>query len=150
MIDKNLIIQLTEECLDGTNKFVVEIKVKSGNVIDVVLDSDQSINIDDCIEVSRAIESKLDRDTEDFALNVYSAGLDQGFKLIRQYKKYIGKEVSVLLLTGKKHKGILLEVNSESIKIEIPANKKKKTEKTVAEYSFEEIKETKAVVSFRK
>jgi len=150
MIDKNLIIQLTEECLDGTNKFVVEIKVKSGNLIDVVLDSDQSINIDDCIEVSRAIESKLDRDIEDFALNVYSAGLDQGFKLIRQYKKYIGKEISVLLLTGKKYKGILLEVNSDSIKIEIPANKKKKTEKTTAEYSFEEIKETKAVVSFRK
>lgn len=150
MIDKNLIIQLTEECLDGTNKFVVEIKVKSGNVIDVVLDSDQSINIDDCIEVSRAIESKLDRDIEDFALNVYSAGLDQGFKLIRQYKKYIGKEISVLFLTGKKYKGILLEVNSDSIKIEIPANKKKKTEKTTAEYRFEEIKETKAVVSFRK
>jgi ribosome maturation factor RimP len=150
MIDKNLVAKLADEKLEGSDKFIVDIKVKSGNLIDIVLDSDSSININDCIEISRAIESNLDREVEDFALNVYSAGLDQPFKLQRQYKKYFGKEVSVLLLSGKKVKGLLMTADESKLTIEIPANKKKKTEKTIAEYAMDEIKETKVVVSFRK
>jgi len=150
MIDKDLIIKLAEEKLEGSDKFIVDIKVKTGNVIDVTIDSDSSISIDDCIKISRNIEFNLDREIEDFSLNVSSAGLDEPFKLLRQYKKYIGKEVSVLLATGKKLKGILLTVNDESLSIEIPANKKKKTEKREVEFLLEEIKETKCIISFRK
>lgn len=150
MIDKNLVIKLAEEKLEGSDQFIVEVKVKTGNIIDVIVDSDSSISIDDCIKISRNIEFNLDRETEDFSLNVFSAGLDQPFKLLRQYQKYIGKEVSVLLNTGKKVKGILFTVNDEKLSIEIPANKKKKTEKSEAGFLLEDIKETKSIISFKK
>lgn len=150
MIDKNLIIKLAEEKLEGSDRFIVDIRVKTGNVINVTIDSDSSISIDDCIKISRNIEFNLDRETEDFSLNVSSAGLEEPFKLLRQYQKYIGKEVSVLLNTGKKVKGILLTVDDEKLSIEIPANKKKKTEKSEAEFLLEEIKETKSIISFKK
>lgn len=149
-MDKDLIVKLAEEKLEGSDRFIVDIQVKTGNVINVTIDSDSSISIDDCIKISRNIEFNLDRETEDFSLNVSSAGLDQPFKLLRQYQKYIGKEVSVLLNTGKKVKGNLLTVNDEKLSIEIPANKKKKTEKSEAEFLLEEIKETKSVISFKK
>jgi ribosome maturation factor RimP len=150
MMDKDLIVKLAEEKLEGSDRFIVDIQVKTGNVINVTIDSDSSISIDDCIKISRNIEFNLDRETEDFSLNVSSAGLDQPFKLLRQYQKYIGKEVSVLLNTGKKVNGNLLTVNDEKLSIEIPANKKKKTEKSEAEFLLEEIKETKSIISFKK
>lgn len=150
MIDKDLIIKLAAEKLEGSDNFIVDVKVSTGNVIDVKVDSDNSISIDDCIKISRNIEFNLDREKEDFSLNVSSAGLDQPFKLLRQYKKNVGKEVSVLLNTGKKVKGILLSVTDKTLSIEIPANKKKKTKKSEADFLLEDIKETKSIISFKK
>ena len=150
MINKDLVQKLAEEKLEGTDKFLVEVSVNKGNKISVFLDSDSSLSIEDCISVSRHIESTLDRETEDFELNVSSAGLDHPFKLIRQYKKYQGKEVEVLKTEGNKLIGLLIEVNTDGILIEIPANKKKKTDKQQISLLFENIKETKGIISFKK
>lgn len=148
MIDKDLIRKLAETELKGTDNFLVEAKVNTGNKIVVILDSDSSISIDDCIEVSRFIESNLDREMEDFELSVSSAGLDYPLKLKRQYKKYLKKEVSVLNIEGKKLKGVLTEIFEERIQLCIPANKKKKTKELIIEISFSDIKETKGIISF--
>jgi ribosome maturation factor RimP len=150
MIDKQLISKLAETELKGTDKFIVDIKVNSGNKIVVTLDSDSVISIDDCIEVSRFIESSLDREVEDFELSVSSAGLDHPLKLKRQYKKYIDKEISVLTVEGKNYKGILKGILGDQIQLHIPANKKKKKEELNIEILFSEIKETKAIISFNK
>ncbi|NCF75542.1 MAG: hypothetical protein GWO87_03600 [Xanthomonadaceae bacterium] len=93
MIEKKKIKNLVDEKLQNTEKFLVDIKIKSGNKILVFLDSDKSITIKDCADINRYIISKLDKEKEDFELRVSSAGLDKPFKLLRQYKKNIGKEV---------------------------------------------------------
>ncbi len=150
MIDKKTISNLAETELKGSDKFLVEVKVSTGNKISVILDGDESITIDDCIQVSRFIESSLDREVEDFELSVSSAGLDQPFKLKRQYKKYLNKEVSVVTSEGKKHTGTLTRVSDQKILLQIPANKKKKTKELDIEILFSDIKETKGVISFKK
>lgn len=150
MINKQLIIKLAEAELKGTDKFLVDVTLGKGNKISVVLDSDSSIGIDDCIEVSRFIESNLDRELEDFELHVSSAGLDQPIRLLRQYKKYIDKEVSVLRAEGKKLMGVLKAIDKNQIKLFIPANKKKKTKEENLEILLSDIKETKAIISINK
>ena len=72
MITKDIISDLTNEALADSDRFLVDVKVKPGNVIEVYIDSDTAVNIDNCVEVSRYIESKLDRDVEDYELNVMS------------------------------------------------------------------------------
>ncbi|MCP4550478.1 MAG: ribosome assembly cofactor RimP [Bacteroidetes bacterium] len=150
MIDKKHIEEIVQSKLKGNDKFLVDVAVKSGNKISVILDSDTSISIDDCISVSRYIESQFDREVEDFELSVLSFGLDQPLIMIRQYLKYLNKETSILKKNGEKLKGILLEVSNRQIKVRIPANKKKKTEDQDIDILIEDIKETKGIILFKK
>jgi len=150
MIEKSKIIRLTEEHLKETDRYVVDLQIKSGNIIQVFIDGDSSVNIEECIALSRHLESNLDRETEDFELNVSSAGLDQPFKVFKQYLKNLHKEVSVLLADGKKYTGILTEANENEIALEIPANKKKKIETQELRFLITDIKETKSIISFKK
>ena len=87
MIDKKEINALVEEFLKDSGNYLVDILIASGNLITVEIDNDNGVNIDDCVELSRYLESKFDRDTEDFELTVTSAGLTSPFKTLRQYKK---------------------------------------------------------------
>ena len=66
MITKDTIVALMDEAFAGSDRFLVEVKVKSNNVIEVYVDSDTAITIDDCVGLSRFIEGKLDRDVEDY------------------------------------------------------------------------------------
>ena len=150
MIGKSKVIQLTEDHLKGTDKYIVDIQVKPNNVIQLFIDGDGSVNIEDCIALSRHLETNLDREIEDFELNVSSSGLDQPFKVFKQYLKNLNKEVSVLLKDGKKVKGTLIEAKEIEIALEIPANKKKKTEKQELRFLIDDIKETKSIISFKK
>ena len=74
MIDKLQVLSVIDTALAGTDKFLVDLKISSDNRINVAIDGDNGITIDDCIDLSRKIESSLDRDVEDFELNVASAG----------------------------------------------------------------------------
>jgi len=152
MIDKNKIAALVENFLEGSDKFLVDINIKPGNHIYVFLDSDREITISDCAEVSKYIESNLDRDIEDFDLRVSSAGIDQPYKLLRQYKKNIGRKVKVLLTDGKTFTGMLLSVSDD--KIELKPDRKKQPKKDIGEdntltLGFNKIKETKGIVTFK-
>ena len=154
MITEELIRQFTNEQLEGSNKFLISVKVRNGNHITVVIDGDEPLRIDDCIAVSKHIESKLDREVEDFELKVFSAGIDQPYVQLRQYLKNIGREVEVTLLDGAIVKGILLEANEQQIQLEEKVSKKKKQAAgTTVEKGliipFSEIKQTKEIISFK-
>jgi len=154
MITEELIRQFTNEQLEGSNKFLISVKVRNGNHITVVIDGDEPLRIDDCIAVSKHIESKFDREVEDFELRVFSAGIDQPYVLLRQYIRNIGREVEVSLIDGTIVKGILLSANEQQIQLEEKvAKKKKQANGAIAEGAltipFSDIKQTKEIISFK-
>lgn len=131
MITKDQITALTNEALADSDRFLVEVKVKPNNVIEVYVDSDTAINIDHCVEISRFIESKLDRDVEDFELSVMSWGLSGALKMDRQLQKYVGKDVEVKTKELGKIQGKLVSFDEE--KVEIQPAPKKTSKKKAAE-----------------
>ena len=117
MIEKGLIAKLAEEAIHDTDLFLVEVKVKPSNVIEVFLDSDTAVNIDQCVAVSRYVESKLDRDVEDFELSVLSYGLSGALKLPRQFAKYLNKEVEVKTKEQGKIQGTMVSYDGQQVTI---------------------------------
>ena len=132
MITKDQIASLVNEALADSDRFLVEVKVKPSNVIDVLIDSDTAVTIDNCVEVSRFIEGKLDRDVEDFELSVMSYGLSGALKLDRQLQKYVGKDVEVKTKESGKVHGKLISFDAEKVEI-MPAPKKSTKKKLVEE-----------------
>ena len=132
MITKPQISTLVEESLQDTDLFLVEVKVKPSNVIEVYVDADSAVNIDQCVAISRYVEGKLDRDTEDFELNVYSWGLSGALKLDRQLQKYLGQEVEVKTKELGKFQGKLVRFDAEQVEI-APAPKKTSKKKPAEE-----------------
>ncbi len=149
MINAEEIRKTIEQKLDSTDKFVVEVKVKPGNSITVLLDSDTSISIDDCIAVNRHIESVYDRETEDYNLVVSSSGLDQPYKMLRQYVKNIGREVEVSLLDKTIFTGKLIAADESGITVYRKTKVKKVETEESRQISFSEIKRTKEIISFK-
>ena len=155
MIQRELIINLVQEKLQDTDCFLVDVIVSKDNNIVVEIDSDSAINIDFCVELSRFLESKLDRDTEDFELEVGSAGLTSPFKVLRQYKKNIGNEVEVLTSDGRKIKGILSAADENSFSVDETKMLKKEGDKRKRPYtetiSFEynQVKYTKYIINIK-
>ncbi|HAQ70080.1 MAG TPA: ribosome assembly cofactor RimP [Flavobacteriales bacterium] len=148
MISESYIRQLVEEKLEGTDMFIVELSVSSNNKIVVEIDGMSGVAIVDCVEVSRQIESNLDRDQEDFELQVSSAGIDKPLRDKRQFEKNIGREVKILLQDSAELKGELLEVG-DSLKLKLPASKKKKLPEREEVIAWENIRETKILISFK-
>ncbi len=153
MIDRNIIIQLIEDKLTE-DQFIVEVEISPANQISILLDSEEGITIDHCVQISRQVEGNLDRENEDFELQVSSAGLGQPFKVFRQFVKNTGKEVDVVLKTGVKLEGILKSVSEsgfelETSKMEKPEGKKKKELVTqLHKISFDEAKTVKNIIKF--
>ena len=134
MMGKEQIEAFAAEAVEGTDRFLVEVKIKAGNVIEVLLDADTAVAIDDCIAVSRFIESRLDRDTEDFELNVLSYGLSSPLVMERQLTKYVGKEVEVKTKDWVKVAGKLIAFDEQTVEIEpLPKENAKKKKKEAAE-----------------
>lgn len=138
---------------EGAN-FIVDISVKPGNKITVLLDNDNGISVVDCVEMSRHIEFSLDRESEDFELNVMSPGLTEPFKILRQYQKNIGKYVDITTKENKKISGKLISVDETAILLETKTKEKVEGKKGKQQIinninlTFNQIKETKIVISF--
>ena len=155
MITREEIIDIIEGTVTQKDAFIVEVKVSASNHVIVELDSIKGITIDDCAEISRIIDKELNRDIEDYELEVSSAGLSSVFKVIQQYYKNVGKEVEVIVKSGKKLIGVLLSVNENgfvirSTKTERVEGKKKK--QLVVEETplmFTEVKSTRLVIHFK-
>ena len=146
MITSEKIIALVNEYLSDTELFFVEARVRSGNRISVFIDSDTQVFIKDCAELSRYIESNLDREKEDFELEVSSAGIDQPLKFHRQYQKNIGNDLKIETKDGKTLIAALLGVDEKNIILLVPENKKLKTPEQEVLIAFSDIKEAKIVI----
>jgi ribosome maturation factor RimP len=155
MIDEKIVRELAEERLATFDGFIVDLKVGAGNEIKLLIDADVPISISDCMSVSRNVEHNLDRETEDFSLEVSSAGLDQPFKHIRQYYKNIGREVKVIGLDGSKVEGLLSSADENAFQVttkrkeRIEGRKAKHWVEEVHTFEYSEIKETKVIIGFK-
>ncbi len=154
MISKEHIKQLADEHLKGTNIFVTGIKISSDNKINVFIDGDEGVTIKDCVGVSRAIEGNLDRERDDFALEVSSHGATTPLVLPRQYKKHIGRDFEIRLTNDEKVEGTLIEFNEKELTLEYserenkPVGKGKVTVVKQRRIYFNEIKESKIKLKY--
>ena len=155
MLDKTIVYQTVEEKIQNTDYFIVDVKVTPDNQITVEIDCQNGVDIDFCTELLRYIESIFDREVEDYALEVGSAGLTQPFKVIKQYKKNIGNEVEVLSKSGQKLSGVLLSAEENGFEIEIEklvkteGAKRKISIKEKIPFLYEEVKYTKYIIRFK-
>lgn len=155
MISKSAVEKAVHEWLEGKEYFLVEINISADDRIEVLIDHAEGVWIEDCAELSRHIESGLSRDSEDYELEVGSAGLGQPFKVVQQYKNHIGLEVEVLGKDGKKYKGILKEAGDEYFVLSM--TKKEKVEgvkrpqlvEVDLKFTYDEVKYTKYIIKFK-
>lgn len=146
MIEKIKIMELAQDALEGSDKFLVNLKVTPDNRIFVDIDGDNGVTIDDCIALSRTIESHLNREEEDFELNVSSAGADSPLKQLRQYRKNVGRDLEVTMADGERLDGNLKEVGDDGITIVLPGTKKKPSEEV--HLPFRDIKVARVALKF--
>ena len=124
MAEKSTIEKIVREFTATTGIFLVAVRISATGKITVLVDRKEGITIDDCADLSRFIESRLDRDVEDYELQVSSPGLDMPFLVVEQYYKNEGKEIEVLSDDGKKYKGILKNVTSGGFELETSVKEK--------------------------
>lgn len=154
MIDREKILNLVNGKLEE-NMFLVDVSVNAANVIHVEIDSFTGLTIDQCVAVSRHIEASLDRESEDFELQVSSPGAGQPFKVNEQYRKNQGRELEVTLAGGSVLKGLLAEATESGIVIETsvkekPEGSSKKLLVTKKQQVlFEEIEKARVIISFK-
>lgn len=155
MITVDRVTKLVEEKLEGTDMFIVELSVKPGNKIEILVDRDSGLALEDCLSVSRHVEGNLDRELEDYSLDVSSPGVGKPLKLKRQYVKNVGRTVNVKRTDGTIVEGILVSSDEEKIvvhtrtKEEVEGKKGKKWVERDEEVAFDTISETKIVISFK-
>ena len=155
MIEKNLVKNYVEEWLEGKEYFLTDITISTDNRIVVEIDHEEGVWIEDCVELSRFIESHLDRDTEDFELEVGSAGIGQPFKVLRQYEIHVGEQVEVLANDGKKFVGMLKEVDAEKFvvtvqeKVKEEGAKRPKLVDVDKTFAYADVKWTKYLIDFK-
>lgn len=150
MITAKEIEKLVKEKLSESDNFLVSVEVKPGNQISIEIDNDNGLKVSDCVAVSRHVEGNLDREIEDFGLNVSSPGLGKPFKTERQYQKYISRKVEVLTNEGEVIQGVLISKNDDNVEVEMEIGKKgTKKKKEVVIIPLINIKETKSVISFK-
>ena len=150
MIEKQKIEGLFEEYIRGSGLFLVSVKVSNANRIIVLADKNEGITIEECAAIHKHIEKGLDRDKEDFELQVSSPGLDVPFGVIEQYFKNEGKKVEVVDIDGSKYAGRLKNVTTGGFEIETEIKIKGKTiELKDISFNFEQIKSTRVILTIK-
>ena len=155
MIDRQQVIELTNEWLADKEYFLVDVAISKDDKITVEIDHAEGVWIEDCADLSRHIEQGLSRETEDYELEVGSAGLGQPFKVLQQYINHTGLEVEVLTKEGKKLKGILKSACEQEFVLTISKKEKKegaKSPQIVEEdlhFAYDDVKYTKYIINFK-
>lgn len=153
MLKEKVTMLLEESLKENESLFLVEFSISSDNKISVILDGDAGVTLQDCMNVSRAIEHNLDREEEDFALEVMSAGATSPMVMPRQYRKNIGRELQVRTKEAD-FEGMLTDVTTDTITIvwkarePKPVGKGKITVQKEQHIAISEIKEAKVVLKF--
>jgi len=152
---KEDITHLVEEKIASTDNFLVEVKVSPGKIV-VTIDHPKGVKIEDCVAINRYIHEKLDETDlfDRYELEVGSPGMEEPLKILPQFKKRIGQNVSVITFDGLKHTGVLVTVDENNLELleefKTGAGKKKETQKKNNIIPFSEIKETRVIFSFDK
>jgi ribosome maturation factor RimP len=144
---------LEEGLLEKPTLFLIDLTITESFKIIVTLDGDNGVALQDCIDISRSIDSNLDREEHDFSLEVASAGVSSPLKHIRQYKKNVGRilqvETDSINIEAK-----LVEANDDFIVMEWEAREPKKigkgkeTVQKKQEIPYSEIKEAIVTITF--
>ncbi|WP_046743929.1 ribosome assembly cofactor RimP [Kordia zhangzhouensis] len=152
---KEKVSKLLKEILEEESSlFLISKEIKAGNKIVIVIDGDKGVTLNDCMKVSRHIEHNLDREEEDFSLEVYSAGISEGITHIRQYPKNVGRKLEVVTASQEEISGTLVEADDEKIKLQWkarepkPVGKGKVTVQKELEIPYEHIVKAKVMVTF--
>jgi len=119
MIQESTVRALIDEAIEGTDIFLVELKISGGNKISVLVDAIGGLPITDCMKVSRGIEHNLDREVDDFGLDVSSPGLDKAFKVFRQYEKNMDRSIKITTNEEGVFDAKILSVDEPKIELEI-------------------------------
>ena len=155
MINKKKLEETVLEKIHNTGIFLVDIEVNTGNIVKIFVDSEKGVSIDECVELNRYITARHDKDEEDYELEVSSPGLNMSFRVKEQYLKYLNKDIEVVKKDGTKHKGVLLRYEDDAITLEeqkrvkVEGKKKKQLVVEQLRLPFDEVKSTKATVSFK-
>ena len=137
-----------------SNIFLVDLKISNDKSIKIILDGDKEVNVKDCIDISRSMEGALDRDQEDFSLEVASAGVGSPLKFPRQYHKNLGRKLEVISTEGLKFEGDLTHVKEDAIELQWKQRETKRIGKgklTVTKKKtilFDEISQAKVMIKF--
>jgi ribosome maturation factor RimP len=155
MTFKNKVQELLDVALaERPELFLVDLSINEANKISINLDGDQGVNLQDCIDISRTIENNLDREEQDFSLEVASAGVSSPLKFVRQYKKNIGRILRVKTSSSDDLEAKLVAADEEKISLEWQAREPKKigkgkeTVQKKVDILYENIKEAIVIVSF--
>lgn len=154
MIAKQKVTEIVNEWLADKEYFLVDVNVSADNCISVEIDHAEGVWIEDCVQLSKHIEGNLNRDEEDYELEVGSAGIGQPFKVLQQYVNHIGKEVEVLAKDGKKYRGTLTRAEENAFCVTVQVKEKPEGAKRPVlidkEYTwrYDETKYTKYLIKF--
>lgn len=109
--------------------YLIDLKISTTDAITVILDGDEGVSLQDCLDASRAIEFNMDREEHDFSLQVMSAGLSEPLVSLRQFRKNIGRELEILLSDSTNIEGELAKVEEDKITIILRYRKPKEVGK---------------------
>ncbi|AZA61527.1 MULTISPECIES: ribosome assembly cofactor RimP [Chryseobacterium] len=126
---KNIETLLNDFLQTREDLFLIDLKFSAGDDITVILDGDNGVSVQDCLDASRAIEFNMDREEHDFSLQVMSAGLSEPLSIPRQFHKNIGREIEVLLNDSSEIEGELAKVDEEKITLVLRYRKPKEVGK---------------------
>lgn len=155
MIDKNKVNDLVGEWLEGKEYFLVDLGVDNQNKITVEIDHKDGVWIEDCCELSKYIEERLDREVEDYELEVGSAGIGQPFKVLQQYINSVGYDVELMTAEGKKLEGCLKEADEQGFvvivneKQKIEGKKRPQIVEVEKCYKYDDVKWVKSIIDFK-
>ena len=153
-LESQVQVLLNQVLVDHPSLFLIESKIQANNSIEIIIDGDNGVTVDDCIAVSRAIEHNLDREEQDFSLEVTSAGATSPLQHVRQYKKNIGRTLDVKVVDNQKFEGQLALVDAEGVTLKWkgrepkPIGKGKVTVEKEQKLLYNDIIEAKVKIKF--
>lgn len=152
---KQQIEQRLQDFLQGRDDlFLVDLKISAASDVTVILDGDNGVTVQDCLDASRAIEFTMDREVHDFSLQIMSAGLSEPLGIPRQYKKNIGRNLQILTQEDETIEGELIHADNTQIKIQYKYRKPKEIGKgkmdvvKERELLYTQIKKAKVAIQF--
>jgi ribosome maturation factor RimP len=152
-VEKRVVALVEEKIADRPELFLVEVKLLPNHKLIIHVDGDEGISIQDCAAISRHVGFHLEEENlieKAYNLEVSSPGVGEPLKLVRQYVKNIGRDVSVKLANGEKIEGELLAVDEQTIVVEAQVKEKgKKAQLVETPLEFNNIVETKVLISFK-